>query len=404
MRTINRRKFLQTGTLASTSLMLPKFLKALERKKLGQDHKILVVVQLSGGNDGLNTVIPYRNDLYYKLRPTLGIKRQSTLAMTDNLGLHPSLVGLKSLYDDGSLGVLNCVGYPNPDRSHFRSMDIWQTASGSEQRLNTGWIGRYLDAQCDGCGHTTQAIEVDDTLSVAIKGERKRGLAITNPARLCASAHDIFFKSPGQDHHDTGEDHHVDYRYKTPREIVSSAGHIYKQSKSYKSTAIYPNSEFGKGLQTIAELIMSDCDTRVYYISLGSFDTHVNQQPQQERLFTQLGDGLETFTADLKKNNRFKDVMVVAFSEFGRTVAENASQGTDHGTANCMFLLSGDLKRKGVLNAAPDLSHLDQKNPGLGGLIYQIDFRDVYATLLHKWLGTNDKTILGKDHKYLDFI
>lgn len=401
---LNRRKFIQTGSLASASLMLPKFLKAFEKRKLEADHKIMVVVQLSGGNDGLNTVIPYRNDIYYKVRPELGIGSQKMLKLNDELGIHPALKGLKSLYDDGTLGVLNSVGYPNPDRSHFRSMDIWQTASGSDKVLSTGWIGRYLDAQCDGCGHTTQAIEVDDTLSLALKGEKKRGIAVADPRRLYATAHDGFFKSLVQNHTVHNDEHNVDYLYKTLAETMSSADYIYKKSKIYRSAGHYPNSEFGKGLKTIAELIISGCDTRVYYISLGSFDTHVNQQPQQQRLFTQLGNGLKVFADDLKKNNRFQDVIVVTFSEFGRRVAQNASGGTDHGTANCMFLVSGGMKKQGILNEAPDLTHLDQKNPELGDLIYKIDFRDVYATLLHQWLNTDDKTILGEDHQYLDFI
>lgn len=401
---LNRRKFLQAGSLASASLMMPRFLKAFERRKLAEDNKILVVVQLSGGNDGLNTVIPYRNDIYYKVRPELGIKRKEAQVLNDELGIHPALKGLKALYDDGSLGVLNNVGYPNPDRSHFRSMDIWQTASGSSEVLSTGWIGRYLDAQCDGCGHTTQAIEVDDTLSLSLKGSKKRGIAASDPQRLYASAHDGFFKSLVHDHPVQDDSHNVDYLYKTLAETMSSAEYIYKKSKVYKSASRYPNSEFGKGLKTIAELIVSGCDTRVYYISLGSFDTHVNQHPQQQRLFTELGDGLKTFSDDLKRNNRFNDVVVMTFSEFGRRVAQNASGGTDHGTANCMFLVGGGMKKQGVLNAAPDLSHLDQKNPELGDLIYQVDFRDVYATVLHKWLNTDDKSILGEDHKYLNFL
>ncbi len=152
-------------------------------------------------------------------------------------------------------------------------------------------------------------------------------------------------------------------------------------------------------MKTIAELIISNINTKVFYISLGSFDTHVNQQPQQERLFKQLGDGLNVFVNDLKKNNRFQDVAVMTFSEFGRRVSQNASQGTDHGTANCMFLVSGGLKRQGVLNAAPDLSDLDQ-----GDLKYKVDFKDVYATMLKKWLDTDEGKILGGQHQYLDFM
>src|SRR5690348_7793822 len=172
---VNRRRFLQTGSLASAALLVPKFLKAFERQLLPGGNKVLVIIQLSGGNDGLNTVIPYRNDIYYSMRPLLGIKREAALAMNDELGLHPALSGLKALYDNGDMGVLNCVGYPNPDRSHFRSMDIWQTGSDSDQIITTGWVGRYLDAQCSGCAKPTQAIEVDDTLSLALKGDKLRG-------------------------------------------------------------------------------------------------------------------------------------------------------------------------------------------------------------------------------------
>ncbi len=401
---INRRKFIQAGSLATASLMLPRFLKAFERQQPGEPGKILVVIQLSGGNDGLNTVVPYRNDIYYELRPQLGIRRQKALALDDDMGLHPALKGLKALYDDGALAVLNSVGYPNPDRSHFRSMDIWQTASGAKEILQTGWLGRYLDAQCDGCGHAAEAIEVDDTLSLALKGEKRRGLTVANPRRLYQETHSPYFKQL-VDAHKTGEENrNADYLYKTLADTRSAAGYIYKQSKIYKSAGRFPAGEFGSGLKTIAELIISGSKTRVYYLSLGSFDTHVNQEPQQHRLFKQLGDGLKVFTDELKKNNRFGEVMVMTFSEFGRRVAQNASGGTDHGTANCMFLLSGGLKKQGILNGPPDLSHLDQNNPEKGDLIYQVDFRAVYATLLQQWLQTNDKRILNGPFPALDFL
>src|ERR1700716_3855653 len=149
---LKRREFLQAGSLATASFLLPKFLKAFERPMIvPPGNKVLVVLQLSGGNDGLNTVIPVRNDLYYKARPHLGIEKSRAVLLTEEVGLHPALTGFKGLYDDGNLAILNSVGYPNPDRSHFRSMDIWQTASDSRQYLNTGWLGRYLDAQCNGC-------------------------------------------------------------------------------------------------------------------------------------------------------------------------------------------------------------------------------------------------------------
>ena len=180
---IKRKEFIQLGSLATASLMLPKFLKTLERDTIlvPPGNKVMVILQLSGGNDGLNTVIPVRNDLYYKARPKLGIEKAKTLLVTDEVGLHPALTGFKELYDDGSLGIMNGVGYPNPDRSHFRSMDIWQTGSESSQYITTGWVGRYLDAQCSVCDKPTQAIEIDDVLSLAMKGEHIKGIAVKDP-------------------------------------------------------------------------------------------------------------------------------------------------------------------------------------------------------------------------------
>ena len=397
---IHRRRFLQVGSLASASLMLPKFLKAMEKGELvPPGNKVLVVVQLSGGNDGLNTVIPYRNDIYYKMRPTLGIKREAALSLNDELGIHPALKSFKALYDDGSLGVLNSVGYPNPDRSHFRSMDIWQSASESKDYWNTGWLGRYLDAQCKGCDKPTQALEINDTLSLALKGDAVKGLALTDPQRLFGASNDRYFKELlAKKKHDE-EHQNVDYLYKTMAETISSAAYIQQQFKTYKSKEAYPNTELGRNMKTIAELIMTDINTSVYYVSHGSFDTHVGQQGQQQRLFEQLSDALQTFTADLKKNHRFDDVLVMTFSEFGRRVGQNASGGTDHGTANNMFLIGGGLKQQGVLNEGPDLQHLNE-----GDLQYKVDFKNVYATLLKKWLGADDQAILKKQYEYLNFI
>ncbi|MFN8244220.1 MAG: DUF1501 domain-containing protein [Ferruginibacter sp.] len=378
--------------------MLPKFLKAFERPMMvPPGNKVLVVIQLSGGNDGLNTVIPVRNDIYYRERPKLGIVREQALAITDEVGLNPSLQALKSFYDDGSLAILNNVGYPNPDRSHFRSMDIWQTASNSKDYLTTGWIGRYLDAQCKGCDKPTQAMEIDDVLSLALKGETNKGLAFKDPQKLYTTSNGNYFRDLNSDHK-PGEET-IDYLYKTMSATLSSAEYIYKQSKLHPSGEEYPNTGLGKDLKTIASLIFSDINTKVYYVSLGSFDTHVNQDNQQKRLFTELSDALKSFTTDLKKNNRFDDVMVMTFSEFGRRVSQNASGGTDHGTANNMFFIGGGLKAKGLLNEMPDLRDLDE-----GDLKYKIDFKNVYATVLNKWLGADDKLILGGQFDYLDFL
>ncbi len=397
---INRRKFLHVGSLATGTLMLPKFLKAFERPayRMG-GNKVLVVLQLSGGNDGLNTVIPVRNDIYYRERPGLAISKDQALALNSETGLHPSLTHLKSLYDEGNLSILNSVGYPNPDRSHFRSMDIWQTASNSNEYLNSGWLGRYLDAQCAGCSKPTQVLEMDDMLSLALSGDHMKGIALRDPKRLFETSQDPFFKDMLQAGiHEQAEDP-ASYLYKVMAETLSGADYIFQQSKLRPSVTVYPNTEIGKNLKTIASLIASDINTRVYYVSLGSFDTHVGQQAKQEKLFNDLNDAIKPFTDDLKLNHRFEDVLIMSFSEFGRRVGGNGSGGTDHGTANNMFLISGGLKNKGILNEMPDLSNLAE-----GDLNAQLDFKQVYATVLNKWLQADDHQILGRQYDYLNFI
>ncbi len=237
---MRRRNFLQQSALTTAGTMLiPHFLKAYELNQLGvapNTDKTLVIVQLSGGNDGLNTVVPFRNDIYYRERPTLAIPRDKVLTLNDEVGLNPALASLKSLYDDGLVTIINNVGYPNPDRSHFRSMDIWQTASDASQYLSTGWLGRYLDAACSGPGacQPHRVIEVDDTLSLSLKGKAVNGLAMLNPQKLynqTRSGHveglakGVSAGKPADEHSNVG------YLYKTLAETVSSAAYVYDKSK-----------------------------------------------------------------------------------------------------------------------------------------------------------------------------
>ena len=290
---IKRKQFIQVGSLATASLMLPKFLKAFEGKTMvPAGNKVVVVLQLSGGNDGLNTVIPVRNDLYYKARPRLGIEKAKALSLTDEAGLHPALNSFKELYDDGSLGIINSVGYPNPDRSHFRSMDIWQTASQSTEYWNSGWVGRYLDAQCNGCDKPTQAIEIDDVLSLSMKGNNMNGIALKDPKRLYGTANEKFFRDVIKNHNGETGEQSVDYLYKTMAQTLSSADYFFKQSRLHPTSAEYPKTELGNSLKTIASLIYSEINTKVYYVSLGSFDTHINQGAQQQRLFTERNEAV----------------------------------------------------------------------------------------------------------------
>ena len=225
------------------------------------------------------------------------------------------------------------------------------------------------------------------------------GIAMRDPKRLYGTSHEKYFKDVLAQHQAVQGEQTVDYLYKTMADTLSSADYIFAQSKLHPTTAQYPTSSLGQSLKTIASLIFSDISTRVYYVSLGSFDTHVGQEGQQKRLFTELNDAMKAFVADLKANNRFDDMLLMTFSEFGRRVAQNASAGTDHGTANNMFFVSGSLQQKGLLNEMPNLADLQE-----GDLKHHIDFKDVYATVLSKWLKADDETILGKKSDYLRFI
>ena len=401
----SRRNFLKQSLLGATgSLLVPTFLKAFENPNAFMEthDKILVVVQLSGGNDGLNTIVPYRNDLYYQHRPSLAIAAGKVLKVSDELGFHPALAPLQGLYDRGYLGVFNNVGYPNPDRSHFRSMDIWQTAS-PERYLQTGWIGRYLDANCPGCSvadQADQAIELDDTLSLALKGDTIKGLAMKDPRKLYNAVHHSFIHEVAQNNTAAGvNDPSLHYLYKTLAETVSSADFLYQKAGAPSSGPDYPQSDFSKKLKTVAQLIHARVPTRVYYVSMAGFDTHVNQQAQHQRLLQLYSEGITAFVEDLEKSDRMKDVLIMTFSEFGRRVAQNASGGTDHGTANNLFVLTKHLKQKGFLNNTPDLLKLDN-----GDLIHQLDFRSVYATILDRWLEVEPKKILSDAYPTLDFI
>lgn len=399
----SRRKFIKQTLLGTSgTLLIPNFLKALEVETASlpiTSDKIVVVIQLSGGNDGLNTIIPYRNDLYYQARPQLAIRPEKVLKTSGELGFHSALSSLRELYDEGSTAILNNVGYPNPDRSHFRSMDIWHSASDANTYTDTGWIGRYLDSSCSSCHPAHHAIEVDDTLSMALKGNSIKGMALKNPKKLYQATHNNFFDAISRAREsDVQAEATLHYLYKTMAETVSSAEFIYAKSQVKQSMVEYPQNEFSRRLKTVAELIHANINTRVYYLSLSGFDTHTNQEIQHQRLLSMYADGVRAFVKDIG-DTRMKDVVIMTFSEFGRRVAENASGGTDHGTANNVFIISKALKKKGFLNGTPDLSRLDQ-----GDLIHQLDFRSIYATLLNNWLEVPSEKILNGSFPVLDFI
>lgn len=408
MNNFSRKDFLRITALASASLMLPKFLRGTndESKSVldnlylpNTNGKRLIVVQFSGGNDGLNMLVPYGNDLYHSNRPTIGIKKQDVLKLDDYHGFNPVMNGIHDLFSNGHFAAINSVGYPDPNRSHFRSMDIWQAASGSDQYLSTGWIGRYLDA----CGDTTpphKAVEIDDTMSMALKGDHRNGIATRNPKRMQLLTNDALLMQIANDYKHHESDHPlVDYLHQSLAETSQSANYLIEKSKAGGAKSIYPQHSFGKQLKNVADLILAGSETTVYYVSLPGFDTHAGQNGQQNRMLGIYSQAMDALVKDLKAGGQWESTLVMTFSEFGRRVKQNASQGTDHGTANVVMLAGGSLKKKGVINEAADLATLDD-----GDLIYKVDFRQVYATILQNWLGTDHEIVLGKKFGLLDFV
>jgi uncharacterized protein (DUF1501 family) len=406
----SRRDFLRLSGIASASLLLPKFLRGNDNaahevmdKLLLQktNGKRLVVVQFSGGNDGLNTIIPLGDDLYHSNRPSIGLKKDEVIRINDYFSFNKSLQGLADLHAQGNVALLNSVGYPNPNRSHFRSMDIWQSASDEDKYLATGWIGRWLDATCDPKNVKPHlALEVDETLSLALKGENISGLTMRRAARLELILKDNFLSETANEWTSHDDDHHnVEYLHKTLAETSKSAGYIHDHLDKSKAKSIYPQHAFGQQMKLIAELILSGCETSVYYVSLPGFDTHAGQNLQQNKMLKIYGDAIKAFADDLKSGDEWNNTLMMTFSEFGRRVKQNASKGTDHGTANVMMFAGGSLRKTGILNEAPDLSNLDN-----GDLIYKVDFRSVYATVMQNWLATDAEIVMGKKFGLMDFI
>lgn len=393
---MKRRTFLKNTGLASAALWAPSFLQRLPGSTNG---KILIVVQLSGGNDGLNTIVPYRNDQYYELRPDIAIQKSEVLRVTDDLGFNPAMSDLQGLYDEGWLGIVNNVGYPNPNRSHFRSMDIWQTASDSTEYLSTGWLGRYLDSQCTGCESPHHVLEFGQGVSLALKGEQRAGFAINNLEQMERTSKNPLLQYLSQQEQHREEHQEVGYLYKTLLETQSSTQYLLEQVSGGRTRANFPNTSFGRDLRQVAELILSGSNSKVYYVSLGGFDTHAKQNGTQGRLLSIYSEGMKALAEELNKHGLWQDTLVMTFSEFGRRVAQNGSRGTDHGAASNLYLLGGGLKKAGFYNDGPNLMDLDK-----GDLKYELDFRQVYSNILNNWLDAPGENILSKQFDDLGIV
>ena len=414
-----RRLFLERSCmLASLAATVPCF---IERSALGMlgdpalasrpgvpDERVLVIVQLGGGNDGLNTVVPYGDDEYYRVRPTIGIRapgapangnQQSALALDGarGIGLHPNLVGLKELYDAGLLTVVQGVGYPNPNRSHFTSMDIWQT--GRLDAKGSGWIGRYFDNQCNGTPTPEAAVAIGRNAPIALEGDVQKPIAFESASLFRWNGQDLHpsLQAPYDRINRAGTDGgfreagkpetQKEFLMRTALDAQVSSDRI-RAAVAKKPLVDYPGHALAQQLRLIGAMIRDGMPTRVYYASMGGFDTHGGQAGTHANLMRAFGESIRAFQRDLKEGGHDARVTTMVFSEFGRRVKQNASGGTDHGTAAPMFLI-GPAVRPGVFGNHPSLTDLDQ-----GDLKYAIDFRSVYASILEDWLRAPSEKVL----------
>lgn len=397
---MKRIEFIKKTSLGAVgTLFIPQFLKGMDLVGLNGNStfKKLVVIQLSGGNDGLNTIVPFENDIYHRLRPKISVSKSDTIKINDELGFNPALEQFNKLYKDGVVSILNAVGYPNPNRSHFRSMDIWHTATNSKEYSKTGWLGRYMDAYCN---NSHSMLELDSQLSLSLNGQLRNGMAIKNSNSLYKILNDNYFNHIIESAKiaDLSENNQG-YLYKTLIQTNQSAKYL-SEAHTVKNTNFeFPKSKLGKKLGTISQFIRSGFGTQVYYVSHNGFDSHVNQRKSQDRLLKDYSDAIYAFVESLKKAQEFDNTLILTFSEFGRRLKENGSSGTDHGKANNLFLIGNNLKKPGIYNEAADLIHLDD-----GDIAHTIDFRNVYSDIISEWFEKDNTKIISTQFNSLGII
>ncbi|MBV8688697.1 MAG: DUF1501 domain-containing protein [Candidatus Eremiobacteraeota bacterium] len=395
-----KRSHFLLGTVSGLTIVANAdhfFSKALAEAALpgfsGGANRVLVLVNLQGGNDGLNCVVPHGDELYYRYRPTLGIPKSNVLPINDRIGLNPAMKSFKTLYDRGVVAIVQGVGYPDPDHSHFRSTEIWQTAA-PDRYEHTGWLGRYLDDANLPKNNLFNGIAISQVLPEALVARNTDVPAVpqlngygllSDRNRAARSAYSSIvedtrmpFRSPYLGHVMEIEDHAQKGSEELPKLIAG-----------YKTDASYPGSPIGRSLALAAQIIGSNIGTRVLYVQHGSFDTHINQKGTQDRLLGEFSDAIAAFYNDLAAHGNEGRVLTLTFSEFGRRVGENASRGTDHGEGSPLFMVGGGVKG-GIYGSYPDLTRLN-----MGNLAFTTDFRSVYATVLERWLGRPAASIVG---------
>ena len=411
----SRRKFLaavSAAAAASTSGLIPLTPRVpgflLESAAYGAakpGERILVVVQLSGGNDGLNTVIPYTDEIYRKKRPSLAIGDGGVLKIGGGMGLHPNLTGFNTLLENRQLAILQGIGYPNPNRSHFESMDIWHSARTQADQRKLGWLGRAFD------GLAAEFAAAGDPPAMHL-GDEVQPLALTSrdvPSPSIRSLDQFKLETGGNDQlraaiqnaasaPRAGDNDLLKFVQTRTTSALEVSRRIESSGQNYKTSVAYPGTPLAEKLKRIAQLIDAGLGTRVYYVSLDGFDTHSDQAAAHAGLLQQLGGAVAAFTEDLQSHGQLDRVATLVFSEFGRRVEENASRGTDHGAAAPVFVIGNQVK-SGLIGQHPSFTDLED-----GDLKFHTDFRAVYAALLENWLGWPAAPILGNGFKPVEIL
>ncbi len=372
---MRRRDVLLAGSAAAAFTLLSPYALAQARTAGWRADRTLVLVELAGGNDGLNTVVPYADPAYQRLRPAIAIKREAVLQLDEKLGLHPSLAPLDEAWKAGELAIVQGVGYDNPNRSHFRSIDIWDTASGSNRFLTEGWVSRVIGASRRQAERLADAVVLGGGTG-PVGGAGLRAVSMNDPQRFLRQAQGMKTAEARPANpalaHLLKVQHEVQDTAKELRGVLARAP---------EARGEFPPGPFGQQLRVAARLIAAKAVVPVVKLALGGFDTHANQPGQHGNLLRQLGQGLAAFRKALADAGRWNDVLVMTYSEFGRRAAQNGSNGTDHGTAAPHFVIGGRV-RGGLYGPAPDLANLAN-----GDLRYSIDYRRLYATAAQTWWG-----------------
>ena len=407
-RLIGRREFLSrsAGIAGATALgaSVPSvFCKAAEAAGEKGDQRVLVVIEMAGGNDGLNCVVPHSDPVYKRSRDALRIAKSDTLAINHQLGFHGSLRGFADLLEQGQLAIVQGVGYPNPNRSHFESMDIWHTCKRKDEVRPDGWVGRYLEHAASDTASDPPALHLGgekQPFALMSRDVRVPSIQDLKQFRLQENK-SVDVRTVMQDLSTPTSDVANDllsFVQSSTSNAVMASERMEAANKSPRLEGSFPSSGLGQKLQTVAKLIAADMETRIYYLRIDGFDTHANQPAAHAALLREVSEGVSSFMKEMNRRGESDRVLVMCFSEFGRRVAENASEGTDHGTAGPVFF-AGNQVRAGLIGDLPSLTDLEN-----GDLKFHTDFRGVYATILENWFQTPSESILAKRFETVDLL